>query len=72
MSKNIIGKCSICGGDVAAPEYGYFGDPPLWCLNCGARKSNTKALRIINMEKIEDFRDMPRESQQEYFGINKK
>lgn len=68
----VIGTCSNCGGAVTVPEFWGGEAPPMpTCSRCGARARNAYG-RTIDMEKPTDFRDFPGESQQEYFGINKK
>jgi tRNA(Ile2) C34 agmatinyltransferase TiaS len=69
----VVGKCSICGGDVRGQTGMFYGKPPpFYCPSCGATNED-RPDKVIRMRKSsEDFRELPRESQQEYFGINKK
>lgn len=75
MSEQPIGTCSNCGGTVmvyVGPWYG--SNPPTpTCSHCGA----SPRLPVIQMgapyrvRNADDFREMPSQSQQEYFGIKK-
>lgn len=68
--EHVIGICSQCGGQVkqhTGPWYG-VNPPTPRCSSCGAGP----ALPVIRMGQSTDFRELPKESQQEYFGINKK
>lgn len=49
----IIGKCSICGGNVEVPPSGLSTVPSIpTCTSCGAKKKNDKP--IIEMEKMNE------------------
>ena len=45
----VIGRCSICGGNVEIPDVWYGVDPPKGtCRSCGAVKRDD--LPVVNME----------------------
>lgn len=77
---NIIGTCSACGGPVAVPSmWGGINPPIPQCQQCKRSAAISygplipmSGERVSQSGNHEDFRDMPRESQQEYFGLNKK
>ena len=69
---NIHGTCSNCGGCVTTPTMWGGPTPPVpRCEKCGATMRNPYGA-TLPMNPPQDFRDFPRESQQEYFGIKKK
>lgn len=50
QNREIIGKCSCCGGEVSKPIYGYSVDPSYFngsCEKCGAKEN-----KIANMPTI--------------------
>ena len=60
------GNCSQCGGEVVTYSI-YAGHQTPTCKRCGAKAKGF----TIETEggKSQDFREFPRESQQEYFGL---
>lgn len=50
INDTLIGKCSICGGDVTVPKIHYSViDPKPTCKKCGAVKAND--MPVIKMEQ---------------------
>lgn len=49
-NKQIVGRCSICGGDVETYVF-WMGvtPPPVTCRKCGATKDDTAHLPVVPM-----------------------
>lgn len=67
MADMTVGTCGRCGGPMRQPQsmciVGPYPSPK--CARCGYEHHGP-----VMGAKSEDFRDHPRESQQEYFGLN--
>lgn len=62
MSDAVLGRCSLCGGDVVLPRHwAGVGPAPRTCAACGAVESKSN-LPVIQMErpKTEDVGDLLR------------
>lgn len=72
MTYRIIGRCSLCGGNVTLPETWAGTQPPTpGCMNCGAVKRNdlpvidmvprpTKIPPAVDLSKLKDNTDLLR------------
>lgn len=70
---SVIGTCSNCDGPVTVPDYWGGAIPPIpTCSRCGAQSATPYGPKI-QMERPGFRPDDPRrETQQEYFGKDKK
>ena len=49
-NETVVGRCSLCGGDVlawTAPYYHSVVPPPLRCSGCGATRKNPRPLIVM-------------------------
>ncbi len=65
----IVGTCSICGGPVSASTHHIRPVPT--CESCGATPREAYG-PVIDMRESDAPDGGHRESQQEYFGINRR
>ena len=51
----VVGKCSICGGQVVVPTVYWSVVPPIpTCSNCGAKEDVTVILPTLPMKRNEN------------------